>query len=75
MKIGELDELTGKYCRVISKMSNLEGTFYDFGTVKYVRHEYGFILVDTKSGIKRLRFEDICDAASIEEFITKKIED
>ena len=72
MKIGEIEELTGKYCRVISKVSDLEETFYDFGTVKYVSHEYGFILVDTKNGLKRLGIDNIYDIAPIEEYISKK---
>ena len=72
MKIGELDELIGKYCRVISKSTELEEAFYDFGTVKYVNTEHGFILVDTKSELKHLRIDDIFDATPIEEYITKK---
>ena len=75
MNVGELDELMGKYCRVISKLSDSEETFYDFGTVKYVNHEFGFVLVDTKSGLKRLRIEDIFDASPIVEYVTKKFEE
>ena len=72
MKTSELDELIGKYCRVISKVSESEETFYDFGTVKYVSNENGFVLVDTKSGLKRVRIEDIYDAIPLEEYISKK---
>lgn len=74
MRIGELDELMGKYCRVISKGSELEEAFYDFGTVKYLSPENGFILVDTKRGLKYLKIEDIYDAIPIDEYVSKKFE-
>lgn len=74
MNIGELDEMIGRYCRVISKHTDVKETFYDFGTVKYVNPEEGFILVDTKTGMKRLRIEDLFDVMPIEEYISKKFE-
>ena len=65
MKRDELDELIGKYCRVISKVSESEEAFYDFGTLKDVGHEDDFILVDTKSGLKHLRLDDVYDIIPI----------
>ena len=66
MKKSEFDELLGKYCRVISKVSELvdselEEVFYDFGTLKVVDHEDNFILVETKSGLKRIKIDDVYD--------------
>ena len=60
----ELDILAGKYCRVISKVSELvdsesEEVFYDFGTLKDVDYEDNFILVEIKSGLKRIRIDAI----------------
>ncbi len=39
--------------------------FYDFGTLKNVGYEDDFILVDTKSGLKRLRLDNVYDIMSI----------
>jgi len=66
VKKSGFDELLGKYCRVISKVSELvdsesEEVFYDFGTLKDVDHEDNFILVETKSGLKRIRIDDVYD--------------
>ena len=74
MRVGELDELMGKYCRVISKTQEKEETFYDFGTIKFVNVEQGYILVDTKKGIKQLSIDQIFDAIPIDEFISKKFD-
>jgi len=65
MKESDLDELTGKYCRVISKVPESGEVFYDFGTLKNVGYEDDFILVDTKSGLKRLRLDNVYDIMSI----------
>ena len=65
MKESDLDEVTGKYCRIISKVSESEEVFYDFGTLKDVDHEDDFILVDTKSGLKRLRLDNVYDIMPI----------
>jgi hypothetical protein len=75
MRIGELDELMGQYCRVISKVPEVEETFYDFGTVKYVNTENGFILLETKRGLKHFKIEDIYDALPIDDYISKKFDD
>jgi len=80
MKIGELDELIGKFCRVITKASDIEDseseeTFYDFGTVRYVNSEEGFILVDTKRGVKRLSLDDIYDVTPLEEYVSTKFDE
>lgn len=75
MRIGQLDELMGQYCRVISKVPEVEGTFYDFGTVKYVNPENGFILLETKRGLKHLKIEDIYDALPIDDYISKKFDE
>jgi len=37
----------------------------DFGTLKNVGYEDDFILVDTKSGLKRLRLDNVYDIMSI----------
>ena len=72
MKIGDLDELVGKYCRVISKESDTDEAFYHFGTIRYINVEEGAILVDTKNGIKQFKINEIFDALPIEEYVTKK---
>ena len=78
MNIGEVDELIGKFCRVITKVAeseDAEETFYDFGTVKYVDSEEGFILVDTKRGVKRLSLDAIVDVMPLEEYVSTKFEE
>ena len=65
MNESDLDELTGKYCRVVSKVPESGEVFYDFGTLKNVGYEDDFVLVDTKSGLKRLRLDNVYDIMSI----------
>ena len=48
----KLDYYIGKHCQIVSKPkiieSNFEEVYYDFGTIKEVNHNEGFILINTK---------------------------
>ena len=72
MNIGEFDELLGKYCRVISKVPEVEGVFHDVGTVKHVSVEHRFILVETKQGLKQVNMDDVFDVFPMRSLITTK---
>lgn len=75
MEINEIDDLKGKYCRVISKVpedSGLEGVFYDFGVIKESDPENGLVSVETKNGLRLLRIEELYDVMCMEELVSKK---
>ena len=75
MKISEIDELKGKYCRVISKVpedSGLEGVFYDFGVIKDFDPETGLVSVQTKNGLRLLQVNELFDVMCIESLASKK---
>jgi len=75
MNINEIDELKGKYCRVISKVpedSGLEGVFYDFGVIKDFDPQNGLISVQTKNGLRLLQLSELFDVMCMESLISKK---
>ena len=75
MKISEIDELKGKYCRVISKVpedSGLEGVFYDFGVITDLDPENGLVSVQTKNGLRLLQVNELFDVMCIESLASKK---
>lgn len=75
MKISEIDELKGKYCRVISKVpedSGLEGVFYDFGVIKALDPENGLVSVQTKNGLRLLQVSELFDVMCMESLVSKK---
>ena len=75
MKMNEIDGLKGKYCRVISKVpedSGLDGVFYDFGTIKDLDQENGLISVETKSGLRLFKIDELYDVLCMEGLVSKK---
>ena len=77
MKISEIDKLSGKYCRVISKVpedSGLEGVFYDFGTVENIDLENNLVSIKTKHGSRLLKEDEIYDIVCMDEFTSTKFE-
>ena len=71
MKDVKLDYYIGKHCQIVSKpeiiKSNFEEVYYDFGTIKEVNHNDGFILINTKDGIIIKKFEDIYDILPLDD--------
>jgi hypothetical protein len=75
MNISEVDELKGKYCRVISKVpedSGLEGVFYDFGVIKDFDSQNGLVSVQTKNGLRLLQISELFDVMCMESLVSKK---
>ena len=75
MKINEIDELKGRYCRVISKVpeeSGLEGVFYDFGIIKDLDESNGLVSVKTKNGLRRLKIDELYDVMCMDGLVSKK---
>ena len=75
MEISEIDDLKGKYCRVISKVpedSGLEGVFYDFGVIKESDPDNNLVSVETKNGLRLLRIEELYDVMCMDEVVSKK---
>jgi hypothetical protein len=67
----KLDYYIGKHCQIVSKPemieSNFEEVYYDFGTIKEVNHNEGFILINTKDGFIHKKFEDIYDILPLDD--------
>ena len=75
MNISEIDNLRGKYCRVISKVpddSGLEGVFYDFGVIKDSDPDNGLVSVETKNGLRLLKIDELFDVMDMENLVSKK---
>jgi len=76
MNISEIDELKGKYCRVISKVpedSGLEGVFYDFGVIKDFDPQNGLVSVQTKNGLRLLQVSELFDIMCMDSYVSKKL--
>ena len=69
----KLDYYIGKHCQVISKLleikSEFEEVYYDFGIIKEVNHQEGFILINTLNGFISKKFEDIYDILPIDNYL------
>ena len=69
------DDYIGKHCQIISKTFDIkkefEEVFYDFGIIKEVNHQEGFILINTSKGFISKKFEDIYDILPINDDICK----
>jgi len=69
----KLDYYIGKHCQVISKLSEIKSEFeevyYDFGIIKEVNHQDGFILMNTLNGFISKKFEDIYDILPIDNYL------
>jgi ribosomal protein S8 len=70
MEFIKLDDYIGKHCQIVSKIvevkSEYEEVYYDFGIIKEVNHQEGFIIINTPSGFINKKFEDIYDILPIE---------
>ena len=71
----KLDDYIGKHCQIVSKIgeikSEFEEVYYDFGIIKEVNHQEGFILINTLSGFISKKFEDIYDILPIDDYLFK----
>ena len=64
-----LDNLSGQYCRFISKSieneksisERSEYAYYDFGTLSDIDHDNKFIQIVTKNGLKKINIEDLIE--------------
>lgn len=69
----KLDYYVGKHCQIISKLtekkSDFEEVYYDFGIIKEINHQEGFILINTLNGSISKKFEDIYDILPIDEYL------
>lgn len=67
----KLDYYIGKHCQIVSKpekfKSDFEEVYYDFGTIKEINHNEGFILINTQDGFIIKKFEDIYDIIPIDD--------
>ena len=67
----KLDFYIGKHCQIVSKLSeksDFEEVYYDFGTIKEINHQEGFIIVNTINGFITKKLEDIYDILPIENY-------
>ena len=60
--------LSGHYCKIISKIPNIEEASIDFGIIKEVNQEDNYIVVNTKNQIKKIKLTDIYDALPVQQF-------
>jgi len=75
MNISEIDELKGKYCRVISKVpddSGLDGVFYDFGVIRDLDQDSGLVSVKTKTGVRRIKIDELYDVICMDGLVSRK---
>ena len=67
----KLDYYIGKHCQIVSKpekvKSDFEEVYYDFGIIKEINHNEGFILINTPDGFIIKKFEDIYDIIPIDD--------
>lgn len=64
-----LEGLSGQYCRFISKSieneksisEGYEYAYYDFGTLSNINHDYKYIQIVTKNGLKKINIEDLIE--------------
>ena len=72
MEEHKLDYFIGKHCQIVSKpeeiQSEFEEVYYDFGIIKEVNHQEGFILINTLNGFISKKFEDIYEILPIDDF-------
>jgi hypothetical protein len=75
MKDIKLNDYIGKHCQIVSKIvdikSEFEEVFYDFGIIKEVNYQEGFISINTLSGFINKKFEDIYDILPIDDYLFK----
>jgi len=66
----KLDYFIGKNCQIISKIDDIKSKFnevyYDFGIIKEVNYQEGFILINTPNGFVSKKIEDIYDILPID---------
>ncbi len=71
MEYLKLDYFVGKNCQIVSKPKNIESEFeevyYDFGIIKEVNHQEGFIVINTQNGFISKKFEDIYEILPIDD--------
>ena len=67
----KFDYFIGKNCQIVSKPENLDlrlnEVYYDFGIIKEVNHQEGYILINTKNGFISKKIEDIYDILPIDD--------
>ena len=63
-----IDDYIGKNCQIVSKNIEFasEEVYYDFGIIKEVNYQEGFIIINTPSGFKNKKIEDIYDILPID---------
>jgi hypothetical protein len=68
MEFINVDNFIGKHCQVVSKIGEIksEEVYYDFGIIKEVNHQEGFIIINTPNGFINKKFEDIYDILPID---------
>jgi hypothetical protein len=66
----KLDYFIGKNCQIVSKIDNINSKFnevyYDFGIIKEVNYQEGFILINTPNGFINKKIENIYDILPID---------
>ena len=71
MEYLKLDYFVGKNCQIVSKPMKIESEFeevyYDFGIIKEVNHQEGFIIINTQNGFISKKFEDIYEILPIDD--------
>jgi hypothetical protein len=67
----KFDYFIGKNCQIVSKPekidSKLNEVYYDFGVIKEVNHQDGYILINTQKGFISKKIEDIYDILPIDD--------
>ena len=70
MEYIKIDDYIGKNCQIVSKNIKLESeseeVYYDFGIIKEVNYQEGFIIINTPSGFINKKIEDIYDILPID---------
>lgn len=66
-----LDYFIGKHCQIVSKpediQSKFEEVYYDYGIIKEVNHQEGFILINTQNGFISKKIDDIYEILPIDD--------
>ena len=72
---GNLEDLSGKYCRFISLLNEKQCSLlqkseianYDFGILSDINEDDRFIQVRTKNGVKKINIEDLIEVVAMNE--------
>ena len=71
MENKKFDYFIGKNCQIISKPENINSklneVYYDFGIIKEVNHQDGYILINTQNGFISKKIEYIYDILPIDD--------